>query len=349
MELAVKTKRKKNGISNMEKQFNNHVRQIVFLVIIIFLACLIIGELKYFASSFLGGFTLYIMLKHPHRRLLEKGWNNTLATITLLAVAFILLVLILGGFILIVYAKLKQFQPQTIMDELHNIHNWIISNWGYNIFSEDIVQNTLSLIGKVLPNILSATGNVIANVIMMIFVLFFMLQESGPFERGLEKFFPVSSDSIQLLKKETNTMIFSNAVGIPLIMLGQGITAGLAYWILDAGDPVIWGLLTGFFGLLPVIGTGAIWLPLAVDLVIANHIWQGIVLIIYGICVISSVDNLVRMVFLKKKANIHPLITLFGVIMGMSLFGFWGIIFGPLIISVFFLFVKIYRKEFILK
>lgn len=333
----------------MEAQFNNHIRQIGFLLIIIFLACLIIGELRYFASSILGGFTLYIILRTPHRRLLEKGWKNTLATLTLLIITFIFLVLMLGGLISIVYAKLKQFQPQIIMDELHNIRNLVILKWDYNIFSEDIIQKTISTIGNILPDILSATGNVIANVVMMIFVLFFMLQESVQFERELEKVLPVSSDGIRLLKKETHTIIFSNAVGIPLIMLGQGITAGLAYWMLDAGDPVIWGLMTGFFGLVPVIGTGAIWLPLAIDLLIANHIWQGIVLIIYGICVISSVDNLVRIVFLKKKANIHPLITLFGVILGMNLFGFWGIIFGPLMISIFFLFVKIYQKEFMKK
>jgi predicted PurR-regulated permease PerM len=333
----------------MEKQFNNYIRQIVFLLVIIFLACLIIGELNYFASSILGGFTLYIMLRRPHRYLLEKGWKNTPATITLLIAVFVFLVLILGGFISIVYAKLKQFQPQIIMDELHNIHNWVFLKWEYNIFSDEVIQKILSTIGKILPNILSATGNVIANVIMMIFVLFFMLQESARFEQELEKILPISTDNVQLLKKETHTMIFSNAVGIPLIMLGQGITAGLGYWILDAGDPVIWGLLTGFFGLIPVIGTGAVWLPLAIDLLIANHIWQGIVLIIYGACVVSSMDNLVRMVFLKKRANIHPLITIFGVIMGMNLFGFWGIIFGPLIISVFFLFVKIYQKEFAVK
>jgi predicted PurR-regulated permease PerM len=328
---------------------NDHIKQIGFLLIIIFLACIIIGELRYFASSVLGGFTLYMILRIPHRRMREKGWGNTLATLILMTAAFIFLILLSGGLVFIIYTNLKPLQPQVIMDELHNIHDLIIQKWGYNIFSEDIIQKTISAIGNILPNILSATGNVLANVIMMMFVLFFMLQESSQFERGLEKFLPVSPDGIQLLKKEAHIMILSNAVGIPLIMLGQGITAGLAYWILDAGDPIIWGLMTGFFGLIPVIGTGAIWLPLAIDLMIANHIWQGIVLIIYGACVIASVDNLVRIVFLKKKANVHPLITLFGVILGMNLFGFWGIIFGPLMISVFFLFMKIYQKEFIEK
>ena len=105
--------------------------------------------------------------------------------------------------------------------------------------------------------------------------------------------------------------------------------------------------MTSFFGLIPVVGTAGVWLPLSVNLLIGGHIWQGLILIIYGALIISSVDNVVRMVFLKKQANVHPLITLFGVILGMSLFGFWEIVFGPLIISGFFLLVKIYKIEFL--
>jgi predicted PurR-regulated permease PerM len=329
------------------KQFNESIRQIGFLLIIIFLACLIIGQLRYFASSILGGFTLYMILRTPHRRMLEKGWGNTWATTVLLLATFVFLVLVVGGFMSIIYSKLKHFHPQLIMNGLHHIHDVIIQKWGYNIFSEDAIQKALAMIGNIIPAIISATGNVLANVIMMMFVIFFMLQQSHEFEQGIEEFLPISRNSVHLLKKEAHTMIIGNAVGIPLIMLGQGVTAGLSYWILDAGDPIIWGLLTGFCGLVPVIGTGGIWVPLAINLAMGGHVWQGIVLIIYGCCVVSSVDNLVRMVFLKKKANVHPMITLFGVIIGMNLFGFWGIIFGPLIISGFFLLMKIYKNEFI--
>jgi predicted PurR-regulated permease PerM len=123
--------------------------------------------------------------------------------------------------------------------------------------------------------------------------------------------------------------------------------AALAYWFTGAGDPIVWGLLTGFFGLIPVIGTAGIWLPLAINLLIGDHVWQCVVLIIWGVCVVSTIDNVFRMVFLKKYANVHPLVALFGVILGVNLFGFWGIIFGPLVISGFLLLIKIFHKEFL--
>ncbi|MCL1937960.1 MAG: AI-2E family transporter [Candidatus Azobacteroides sp.] len=331
----------------IKKQFNENLKQISFLLVIVFIACLIIGELNYFISSILGALTIYVILRNPHRRLREKGWNNTLATSILLLVTFVVVVLITGTIVSLIYGKLKQFDIESLIESLNHIHGVILREWKYDIFSENIIQRVISFVGNVLPGILSASGNALANVMMMLFVLFFMLQQSRLFERGIESFLPVSDESILLLKKEAYNMILSNAIGIPLIMIGQGITAGLAYWILDAGDPVIWGIITGFFGLIPVIGTGSIWLPLSIDLIIAGHIWQGVILLIYGVCVISNVDYLVRMVFLRKKANIHPVITLFGIIMGMNLFGFWGIIFGPLTISGFFLLVEIYKREFI--
>jgi predicted PurR-regulated permease PerM len=331
------------------KHFNEKIRQIGFLLLIVFLGCLIIGGLKYFASSVLGGFTIYMILRKPHRYLLEKGWGNTLTTTVLMIGTFIFLVLVVGGLITILYEKLRSFQPQTIMSGLHHIHDSIVRKWGYNIFSTDMIQKVLSTAGNILPGILSATGSVLANSIMLMFVLFFMLHQREQFEQGIEKALPLSLESIRSLKKEVHGMILGNAVGIPLVMFGQSVTAGFAYWFLDAGDPVIWGLMTGLFGLVPVIGTGGVWVPLAIEMALSGNIWQSIVLIIYGCLVISSVDNVVRMVFLKKKANVHPLITLFGVILGMSFFGFWGIIFGPLILSGFFLLLKIYKNEFIEK
>lgn len=144
-------------------------------------------------------------------------------------------------------------------------------------------------------------------------------------------------------------MVISNAIGVPMIMLAQGSVAAFAYWFTGAGDPIIWGLLTSFFGLIPVVGTAAVWIPLSVNLLMGNHIWQGLALIVWGTCVVACIDNVVRIFFLNKYANVHPITALFGVIAGINLFGFWGIIFGPLVISGFLLLVKIFHYEFLTK
>jgi len=327
--------------------FNERTKAIGFLLVLTSLACLIIYELRYFSSSVLGALTLYILLRKPYQKLRTKGWNKLLITVFLVVLTFLLMMIIGSGITSVVYAKISNFSPQTILENIRLVHDTIIQKWNITIFPEDIIEQGIQWLGKALPGVLSATGNVIANVILMVFVLFFMLHGSEKFEHSIDNFLPVSKENILLLKKETNSMIVSNAIGIPLIMALQGSLAALAYRFTGAGDPIIWGLLTGFAGLIPVVGTVVIWLPLSLNLLFGGNLWQGIVLLIWGGCVISLIDNGFRMVFLKKYANVHPLIPLFGVILGINLFGFWGIIFGPLVLSSFLLLVKIFHSEFI--
>jgi len=327
--------------------FNERAKAIGFILILVLLFCLIVYELRYFSSSVLGAFTLYILLRKPYFYLSAKGWNKTLTISTLVTLTFSIVFIIGGGITGVVYSKLSQFNPQLILENIRLIHDSIIQKWDFNIFPEDIVVKGVQWLGSVVPGLLSATGNVIANVILMVFVIFFMLQGSEKFEQGIDNFLPISKENIRLLKKETENMIISNAIGVPVIMMLQGSLSALAYWITNAGDPIIWGLLTGFAGLIPVVGTAVIWLPLSFNLLIGGSIWQSIFLLVWGCCVISLIDNGFRMAFLKKYANTHPLIPLFGVILGLNLFGFWGVIFGPLVISGFLLLVKIFNNEFL--
>jgi len=329
------------------KFFNERAKAIGFLLVLILLAFLIVYELRYFSSSLLGALTLYILLRKPYRKLRAKGWNKLLATVVLVVLTFLIILIIGGGISGVIYSKIKYFNPQTIIENIRLVHDSAIERFGHAIFPEDIVVKGAQWLGSALPGVLSATGNVIANVILMVFVLFFMLQSSEEFEQGLDSFLPISKENIRLLKVETNNMIISNAIGIPVIMLLQGSLSALAYWFTGAGDPIIWGLLTGFAGLIPVVGTVVIWVPLSLNLLIGGNIQSGILLLIWGICIISLIETGIRMIFLKKYANVHPLVPLFGVILGINLFGFWGILFGPLVISGFLLLVKIFHSEFL--
>jgi predicted PurR-regulated permease PerM len=327
--------------------FNERTKAIGFLLILASLFCLIVYELRYFSSSVLGAFTLYILLRKPYQYLLAKKWNKLLANIFLVVFTFLIIFIIGGGITGVVYTKIINFNPQTILENIRLIHDTIIQKWEFNIFQGNMVENGVQRLGSSLSGVLATTGNVIANVILMIFVLFFMLQGSEKFEQGVDNFLPISKENIRLLKKETNNIIISNAIGIPVIMMLQASLSAIAYWFTGAGDPVIWGLLTGFAGLIPVVGTVVVWVPLALNLLIGGNIMQGILLLVWGCCIISLIETGIRMLFLKKYANVHPMIPLFGVILGINLFGFWGIIFGPLVISGFLLLIKIFHSEFL--
>ena len=149
--------------------------------------------------------------------------------------------------------------------------------------------------------------------------------------------------------REFHMVVKSNAIGVPLLAIIQGAAATIGYMIFGAPAPVLWGVVSCFATIIPVIGTAIVWLPLALYLGATGHWGNAIGLSVYALVVVSNVDNLVRSILQKKMADTHPLITIFGVIIGLALFGFMGVIFGPLLLAIFALCVQIFKEEYLEK
>ena len=181
---------------------------------------------------------------------------------------------------------------------------------------------------------------------MMYFILFFLLVDGRKMERTLSNFIPVGNANTGIIAKEVNDMVISNSIGIPLIALLQGIVGLIGYLILGVKEPLLWFMITCITAMLPIIGAAFAYVPLAIIFFAQGITWKGVVMLLYGFGVIGTVDNFFRFWLQKKIADVHPLITVFGVLAGVSLFGFVGLIFGPLLISLFLLLFKIYNLEF---
>ena len=115
-----------------------------------------------------------------------------------------------------------------------------------------------------------------------------------------------------------------------------------------APNPVFSAMLTAFASIIPLVGTALVWVPIYIYFLLTGNWVSALILLGYGGIVISQCDNLIRFMLQKKMANIHPLITIFGVVAGLPIFGFMGIIFGPLLVSLFLLFLDMFRKEYLL-
>jgi predicted PurR-regulated permease PerM len=141
-------------------------------------------------------------------------------------------------------------------------------------------------------------------------------------------------------------MVYSNAIGIPLIAILQGIVGLIGYLILGVNEPWFWFVITCITSMLPILGAAIAYVPVALLFFAGGHATKGVFMLLYGFGVIGTVDNLFRFVILKRIGDVHPLITGFGVIIGVGLFGFIGLIFGPILISLFLVLIKIYANEF---
>lgn len=330
------------------KRLNEKMRQVGFVLLLLSMLVLFVNELHFFISAFLGAFTLYMLLRLPYIYLTEKKrWNKLITNFSLLTITVIILV----GFGAVLFGtgfmKIKSFSPDAVVDMVTKLHALILQRTGYNLFSADVTSYFVGWMSNLIPNLFNLTNSVFSNFIMMIFILFFLLKGGKRMEENFEKLIPLSPESTALLKNETRNIVVSNAIGIPAIIVLQAFFSFCAYWFVGIKDPLLWGVLTGLFGVVPILGTAIIWFPLSVFLLLTDQLWAGIGLILYNLLVTTNVDNVFRIYFLDKFAQVHPLITVFGIILGINLFGFWGIIFGPLLLSGFFILLKIYRKEFL--
>lgn len=329
--------------------FTNRLRQVILLIALTALGLLLIKELYIFLPGFLGAVTLYILSRSWYRNLTEKKkWNKNL-TATIFIFSFLIVFgLPVWGMVNLLSPKIANVfsHSEEVIQGLKSVSAQIKEWTGQEMLSDENIGGLQDKIANFIPSFLNSSAMIITNLFMMLFIFFFMLTNGKQMEKSFDIFLPLHEKNIDLLGAETISMVRANAIGIPLISLIQGIFALVGYWIFGVNEFVLWGFITGVFAFFPIVGTAIIWIPLVVYLFSQGQTTQGIWLTVWSLMVTGNVDYLARVTLMKRMGNVHPLVTVLGVIVGLSLFGFWGFIFGPLLISYFMLLFKIYTIEF---
>ncbi|OCA80303.1 AI-2E family transporter [Chryseobacterium contaminans] len=325
------------------------IKQVSLLAIILVLAGLICFNLALFIPSVLGAITIYVVCRKYNFYLQEeKKWKPSLAAFALMFASLIVLILPIYFIADLIIDKLGN--AQAYMDKfnvfLDKIHSYIESKTGFDILSQENMNKLKSFVGKFSTSALSGTFNTLTVIMSMYFILYFMLEKPRLFERILTNSAPLKRSNVSLLGEKLRKLIMANAIGIPVVAIGQGIVSLIGYLIFGAPGAVLLFALTAAASVIPVVGTAIVYVPVCIFMIAEGNTAQGIGLAIYCVVVVGLTDNLLRFTLLKKLENIHPLNTVFGIIMGMNLFGFMGLIFGPILISLTLLLIQVYRNEF---
>ena len=333
----------------MPTTFNNRLRQIILLLIIILLAFLLLKQLYIFLPGFLGAITLYILFRESYYSLtIKKKWNKTGTALLFIFTSLIAIALPIYFSITLLTNKISGIlsNPVELLMDAKIVGQKIFEKTGMQLLSEENLAAFQKQAAAIVPSVLNSSASILSNFAIMFFLLYFLLQNGRLVEKFLDKFIPLKEENIDLLGNETKSMIKANAIGIPVLAIIQGVIATIGYAIFGVKDFALWGFLTGIFSMVPIVGTAIIWIPLTLYLYSTGKPGAALGLLIYAVVLITNVDYVARLTILKRFMNIHPLITIFGVIVGIGLFGFWGVIFGPLLISYFIILVKIYINEF---
>ena len=329
--------------------FNNRLRQLILIGIILFLTILFVMQLSIFLPGLLGGITLYILTRKWYQTLIQqKKWYKGLTALLFIIGSLVIISIPVYFSFIMVSPKINALlnSQDEVMQGLQIFSDKIEAAIGIKLFTDENTKTIAAKISSFIPVLLNSTASVLTNVLIMFFLLYYLLVNGTAIEKYLNTIIPLKPENIDHLASETILMIRANAIGIPIICIVQGVTAATGYLIFGVKDWGMWGFVTGVFAFFPLVGTMIIWVPLVIYLFSTGHTYTATWLTLYSIIITGNVDYITRLGLLKRMGNVHPIITVLGVIVGLRLFGFMGLIFGPLLISYFIILIKIYINEF---
>ena len=328
---------------------NKLLRQFFLLLLIAALFGILFWQLKFFLPALLGAYTLYVLLRRPLFYLTDvRKWSPRMASVVLLLGSIVVVVLPINYVFQLFASRIVpalQHSPE-MFATIQKIVVGLEQQYNITVLTPETLQKVANWGVVEASTVVSASLAGAVSVLVMYFLLWFMLADGHGMENRFFEWIPLKPENETFLRSKLHDLVISNALGIPLMGIVQGIFGFVAYWAVGIEEPGLWFVITMLAGMLPIFGVALAYIPLALLEMANGHSGVALFIFLYGMIVLGSVDNIARMWVLKKIGNAHPLVTLFGVVAGLQLFGFIGFVFGPIMVAMVILLVDLYGKEF---
>lgn len=344
-----KNKKVEKNQNLANQQASRKVIAIVIAAVLVVLSFLIVKP--YIAALLFGAvfaFIFYVPFKQVNR-LIKKP------TISSLIVCFLVIVIIAFSLYFITQITIKEaFSVYTQIQELDIFD--LIDKIFLKVFpdSPDITrQITLTLQQALLSltnTFISQTGELLTNtpkIILQLFITFFVmfycLKEGEIILKYIREILPFSNDVNEKLIKRSKEVAYGTIYGQIIIGIIQGITAGVGFYLFGAPSPLFFTILAILLSILPFVGSWLVWIPIGIIMIASGNVTGGILLMIFGFLVVGTIDDIIRPFIVSKKAKIHPLVVLIGMLGGLVMLGVIGLIVGPIILEYLLIFIELYR------
>jgi predicted PurR-regulated permease PerM len=204
--------------------------------------------------------------------------------------------------------------------------------------AQGVVGNVFSIVGG-LPELF-------IGITVMFFVVYYLLKDSDRALAWLRTVLPLDPEIREELFDETSLLLYNSLVGTVAVAGVQAVLLGVAFMILGIQNVVFWTVVTFVAALLPLVGASIIWLPATIYFLIVGQPVAAVALAVFGAVVISTVDNILRPMVMRRGAQLSPVLTILGIFGGIALFGFVGLFVGPIILGVTKLIIEIFVREY---
>jgi predicted PurR-regulated permease PerM len=298
--------------------------------------------------AILGALVFFVLFRPLNRYLtINRGWKKWIATWSIMIMSFLVIVLPFLTVGLMIGKRVSALldEKELISETIEQVKRFI----GVNLGDSGVIDKAVTFVQEHVlggvGNLLTGVGELMLTLAIMYFLLYFLLYRSESVEKDIIKYIPFNNYQIKLFAVEIKKATNSNLLGQGFIAFVQGTLVAIGFWLFNYQDPVFWGTISFFVSFLPVIGAPLVFVPAAIIAFSSGETRNAYALLIWGFVLVTNIDNVIRYFISKYIAQTHPVITIVGVIIGIPLFGILGLVFGPLLISIFLLMLKIFEDS----
>ncbi|KYH27367.1 putative inner membrane protein [Halalkalicoccus paucihalophilus] len=270
---------------------------------------------------------------------------------------------ILGGLFLVVLPILvilgvaanqaRQLAVDFDLDDVSQI-DAVIAEWlgvqvdtatVHDAFSGAVKTGARGLIGN-LFSIIGGLPELFLGFTVLFFVLFYLLKDGESAVEWLRRVLPIEPDVREELFEETGLLLYNSLVGTAVVAGAQAVLLGVVFVVLGLGNVVFWIVTTFIAAMIPLLGASIVWIPASIYLLVVGRPLSAIALFVFGALVISTVDNLLRPMVMRRGTQLSPVLTIIGIFGGIALFGFVGLFIGPIVLGITKLLIELLVREY---
>ena len=329
---------------NDKKRGLNRYLLLITVALIIVASFLIV---KPFLSAIFAGIVLAYVFYPLFRYLNKYITNKTLCS--LLICIFIVLIILLPMF----------FVANALIKESFSLYNQakgngidfelpgLIDDEAVEDYVKELISRGSLLIIDSVSNFVFSIPARILDFFIIIFIMFYLFKDGHSVIKKFKDILPFDRKTAGMMSKEFADITFAVVYGLVVTAIAQGIIGGLGFYFFGIANPILWGTVMALIAIIPFLGPFLVWLPIGIFELAYGNRFAGIGILVYGIFVISTIDNIIRPKIIGDRANVHPAIVLIGVLGGIKLFGFIGVVVGPLMLALMLAMLEKYRVRHI--
>ncbi|MDD5543839.1 MAG: AI-2E family transporter [Acidobacteriia bacterium] len=307
----------------------------------------------FFTYLVLAGVLTYFL--RPAQRFLLRYLHSRAWGAAILIVLVILLI-VLPSFYLAIHLINQVTSAYNSFKDVHSLDrltSWVQQKTGYEIqvtaYLLKLLANVRDFLLQAAPNVLGSLAELVLGLFVMFFVMYYALQQPGGVARKLAHLIPLEPGLKDQMIEEIHSVLEGVLYGQVITAIVQGFLGGLGFLVFGVPNAIFWGVMMMILSFIPFVGTPVVWVPAGIALIIDGRLWHGVGLLAFSALVVANVDNVLKPRLISGRSNIHPAVVMIGVLGGLKLFGFIGLIIGPLVLALLIRLVEFYEEVYVPK